>query len=83
MAIHGGAGHFDTEVPGFTHILIHTGNTDQHTAGYLLVGDEVRTNKGKRKGFLGNSRPAYLRLYQEVMWQLEQGHQVILDVVSR
>jgi hypothetical protein len=71
------------EVPGFTHILIHTGNTDDHTAGCLLVGDEVRTNEGKRKGFLGNSRPAYLRLYRQVTWQIEQGHQVILDVVSR
>lgn len=71
------------EVPGFTHILIHTGNTDDHTAGCLLVGDEVRTNEGKRKGFLGNSRPAYQRLYRQVTWQIEQGHQVILDVVSR
>ena len=26
---------------------------------------------------------AHLRLYQEVIWQMEQGHQVILDVVSR
>ena len=71
------------EVPGFSHIRVHTGNTDQHTAGCLLVGDEVRTNEGKGKGCLGNSRPAYLRLYEEVIWQMEQGHQVILDVVSR
>ena len=36
------------EVPGFIHILIHTGNTEDHTAGCLLVGDKVRTNEDKQ-----------------------------------
>ena len=26
-----------TDVPGFEYILIHTGNTDEHTAGCLIV----------------------------------------------
>ena len=27
------------DVPGFKWILIHTGNTDEHTSGCLIVGD--------------------------------------------
>ena len=28
-----------TNVPNFEYILIHTGNSDEHTAGCLLLGD--------------------------------------------
>ena len=38
------------DVPGFEYILIHTGNTDEHTAGCLLVGDS-----SDEKGFIGSS----------------------------
>ena len=27
------------DVPGFEYILIHQGNTDEHTSGCLIVGD--------------------------------------------
>ena len=32
------------DVPNFKWILIHTGNTDEHTAGCLLVGDSQEKN---------------------------------------
>jgi len=33
------------DVPNFEYILIHTGNTDEHTAGCLIVGDAQENNK--------------------------------------
>ena len=36
------------DVPGFKWILIHTGNTDEHTSGCLIVGDSQENNQLKR-----------------------------------
>ena len=41
--IHRGMLHV-VDVPGFEYILIHTGNTDEHTAGCLIVGDSQENN---------------------------------------
>ncbi len=44
-------------VPGFTGIRIHSGNTDKDTEGCVLVGDTHSDN------FIGNSRKAFARLF--------------------
>ena len=71
------------DVPNFEHILVHSGNTEEHTAGCLLLGDELKSNKGPHKGFLGNSRRAYERVYLEVLDRMEEGQEVIIEVLSR
>ena len=38
------------DVPNFKWILIHCGNTDEHTAGCLLVGDSQENNQIKENG---------------------------------
>jgi hypothetical protein len=53
------------EVPGFSWILIHCGVDDSHTAGCLLVGDDVITTHGKMS--LVHSPLAYRRLYSTVI----------------
>jgi hypothetical protein len=52
------------DVPGFEFILIHVGNTDEDTAGCLLVGCNANTSKNLS---LGSSVKAYKRLYSRVI----------------
>jgi len=59
-----------TDVPNFEYILIHPGNTDEHTDGCLLVGDQVQQNVTK-KGYLSNSAEAYRRVYRRIARAVE------------
>jgi len=59
------------DVPGFEYILIHTGNTDEHTAGCLLVG-----NTSDYKGIIGSSVDAYKRIYPAIAKVLTDGGSV-------
>tara|TARA_B100000768_G_scaffold22593_1_gene20142 strand:- start:296 stop:733 length:438 start_codon:yes stop_codon:yes gene_type:complete len=67
------------DVPGFEYILIHTGNTDDDTAGCLLVGSTA----DKDKGFIGGSVKAYKELYPIVLSALERKEEVIITYKSR
>ena len=60
------------DVPNFEYILIHIGNTDDDTAGCLLVG----TTADKNKGFIGASTGAYKDLYPKVLEALQRGEEV-------
>ena len=61
------------DVPGFEYILIHTGNTDEHTSGCLLLGDSQTNNQIKEDGFIGSSVQAYKRVYPPIAKVLEDG----------
>ena len=65
------------DVPNFEFILIHTGNTDDHTAGCLLIGDTVNNNS-VTDGFLGKSGDAYKRIYPEIRDTILQGEEVTI-----
>jgi hypothetical protein len=54
------------DVPNFKYILIHTGNTDQHTAGCLLVGETQQDLDKGKDGFIGGSGDAYKKFYPKV-----------------
>ena len=61
------------DVPGFEYILIHCGNTDEHTAGCLLVGESQENNTIRKNGFIGKSTNAYKRIYPDIAKELEDG----------
>lgn len=62
------------DVPGFEYILIHTGNTDEHTSGCLLTG----LTSDSKKGFIGNSVDAYKSIYPRIAEALENGEEVFI-----
>tara|TARA_Y100001963_G_C6705452_1_gene411677 strand:- start:333 stop:875 length:543 start_codon:yes stop_codon:yes gene_type:complete len=63
-------------VPGFEYILIHSGNTDQHTSGCLIVG-ETQTDLDRTKdGFIGNSGDAYKKVYKKCSEALDKGEEL-------
>lgn len=65
------------DVPNFEWILIHTGNTEEHTAGCLLVG-----NSSDLKGFVGSSVSAYKRIYPDIANCLEEGEEVTIEYID-
>ena len=75
--IHRGMLHV-TNVPNFKWILIHVGNTDEHTAGCLLLGDTQENNQIKTNGFIGKSSQAYVRVYDKIASALDMGEKVII-----
>ena len=62
------------DVPNFEYVLIHVGNTDDDTAGCLLVGSTA----DKDKGFIGGSSRAYGELYPIILKAIENGEEVFI-----
>jgi hypothetical protein len=66
------------DVPNFKYILIHTGNTDQHTAGCLLLGETQQDLDKGKDGFVGGSGDAYKKMYPKVRDALLNGEKVTI-----
>lgn len=59
------------DVPGFTGIRIHSGNSNHDTDGCILVG----TTKGKN--YIGNSRLAFNRLFKK----MQQANNITIKII--
>ena len=70
------------DVPGFDYILIHTGNTDEHTAGCLIIGDSQENNQLKSNGFIGRSNQAYKRIYPRISAAILAGETVTITYID-
>lgn len=70
------------DVPNFTYILIHTGNSDEHTSGCLIVGETQQDLDISKDGFIGSSTVAYKKMYAKVAGQLLQGKKVSIEYLN-
>ena len=66
------------DVPGFEYILIHTGNTDEHTSGCLIIGETQQDLDVNFNGMVGASAVAYKKLYPKVAGALLNGEKVTI-----
>lgn len=66
------------EVPGFTGIRIHPGNSAKDTDGCILVG---KNNKSTTDNWIGNSRTAYNEIHNAVKDAIARGEEVTLEIV--
>jgi len=70
------------DVPGFEWILWHSGNTDENTAGCLLLGNTQTSNLVAKDGFIGSSRDAYSLVYPRVLAAIESGLNVEVEYID-
>lgn len=65
-------------VPNFRYVLIHCGNTDEDTAGCLLVGTNANITEGEMS--ISSSRIAYSKFYPKVCDAAESGDLKVLFI---
>lgn len=68
-------------VPNFTNILIHIGNTNIDTSGCLLVGHNINNNS-KEPGYLSNSSSAYIYLFKHIAPVFDRGEQLFINILD-
>ena len=69
-------------VPNFTGIMIHTGNTVKDTRGCVLVGNLSPCPSPKERGVLTESRRNFKKLYYRIERAMERGEEVWVTVRS-
>jgi len=69
------------DVPNFEYILLHCGNTDEHTDGCLLVGNVISQNITK-DGFLGQSTDCYKRIYPIICDILDSQKHLSIKIIN-
>ena len=67
------------DVPNFKWILIHVGNTDESTAGCLLLGETQQDLDKGKDGFIGGSGYAYKKMYPKVAEAILSGEKVTIQ----
>lgn len=63
------------DVPNFEGVRIHPGNTDLDTEGCILVGESHAND------FVGSSRVAFNRLFEQMKIAHESGESIAIEIV--
>ena len=66
------------DVPQFTGVRIHSGNSSADTEGCILVGSQ---NASESDDFIGNSRLAFEPLFEKIQTALRMNEPVTIEVV--
>lgn len=67
-------------VPGFTWILIHLGNTVTDTRGCLITGTDFHQNRLRDDFWVSKSTEAYHQLYALLAVAFDQGERVFIEI---
>jgi hypothetical protein len=68
------------DVPGFSYILIHTGNTEDDTFGCLIVGKRIGTLNNKRAVL--DSKTAFKEIYSLIAPALDRSEDVTIKYMD-
>lgn len=70
------------DVPGFTWVYIHIGNTDDHTEGCLLPG-LVQMLLPDGEFTVARSEPAYVAIYKRAIAAFDKNERVFVKITER
>jgi len=63
------------DVPMFTGVRIHSGNTDEDTEGCILVGSTI-----VNENFIGNSKVAFDQLFSKLKLTFDLGEEIRITI---
>ena len=69
-------------VPNFSYVYIHIGNEAKNTEGCILVANTANNNQIEKKGFIGQSTPAYEKLYKKVSKSISNGDYTYIEIID-
>lgn len=63
------------DVPGFTGIRIHSGNTDADTSGCILLGTKIENDD-----FISGSHDAFVSFFVKLQTAIDNGEDITIEV---
>lgn len=69
-----------SDVPNYSDVLLHIGNTKEDTRGCLLVGSDISMSGNPGTLFISRSTETYKNLYNAIKKAFENSENVFIDI---